>query len=573
MMEDKTYDIMILKRLFPYVKGEMRKLFFLLLLSCSKVLIGVGTPYLLAYILDHLFSFKSDTFFFYLSLLGIGYFLSILFNRLVSVGMLEISEHVLFKLRTDLFSSIQKAENEKISTYQKGDLVTRFTSDIEQIGESLGEIFLEFISNLLLLFGSVFLMFHMHTSLSLLLLLTVPLFFLGALFIAIKCSKYEELKQKKLGEVTGYFEERTTGLALLKAYHIEEDCIKEFDEYNQALCIYQKKANFFSQCILPLNTLISNLGNLLVLFYGSFLIFKGEITIGILFAFLSYADMFRSPIHEIGSIFSDFSSSIAGLHRIFEVMDLQKMRDGKEEFKDFAFISFKEVFFAYDKNMVLKNVTFQIPKGKHIALVGPTGSGKTTLVQLLLGDRTPTKGSIHIGGIPLQQLKRESFYQKVSVLFQEPFLFNETILENVMYGNKGCSKKEAIEALKKVGADFVWKLEKKERYIVGREGKNLSEGEKQLVVIARAMLKDADILILDEATSNVDLFTEKKVYDAMQKLMKNKTVIMIAHRLKTILNADQIVYLEKGKIVEIGTHQSLLLRKGKYCSLYQSQIS
>lgn len=571
-MEDNTYNIMVLERLFPYVKEEMRKLVFLLLLSGFKALIGVGIPYLLAYILDHLFSFKQSTFLFYFSLLGVGYFLTILLQRLLSVGMLQISENVLFKLRNDLFSSIQKAENEKISTYQKGDLVTRFTSDIEQIGESLGEVFLELISNLFLLFGSVFLMFHMHTSLSFLLLLTVPLFFFGAIFIAIKCGRYEERKQKKLGEVAGYFEEKITGIALLKAYHVEEDCIKEFNQHNQELFTYQKKANFLSQCILPFNTLISNLGNLLVLFYGSFLIFKGEITIGILFAFLSYADMFRSPIHEIGSIFSDFSSSIAGLHRIFEVMDVQKMRDGKEEFKDFAFISFKDVSFAYGKDKVLKNINLHIPRGKHIALVGPTGSGKTTLVQLLLGDKYPTKGSITIGGIPLQQLKKESFYQKVSVLFQEPFLFNASILENVMYGNTGCSRKEAIEALKKVGADFVWKLEKKEQYIVGREGKNLSEGEKQLVVIARAMLKHADILILDEATSSVDLFTEKKVYDAMRQLMKDKTVIMIAHRLKTILSANQILYLEKGKIVEAGTHQNLLLKKGKYYSLYQSQI-
>lgn len=572
-MEDNTYNITVLKRLFPYIKEEMKKLFFLLWMSCTKVFIGVGTPYLLAYILDHLFSFQSSTFFFYLSLLGAGYFLSILLNRLVSMGILEISENVLFKLRNDLFSSIQELENAKISTYQKGDLLTRFTSDIEQIGESLGEVFLELISNFLLLLGSIFFMFHMHVTLSFFLLLTVPLFFFGAFFLAIQCGKYEEKKQKKLGEVTGYFEEKITGLALIKSYHVEEDCIQEFDKYNQELSVYQTKANFFSHCILPFHTLISNLGNLLVLFYGSFLILKGEITVGILFAFLSYADMFRSPIHEIGSIFSDFSSSIACLHRIFEVMDEKKTRDGTKEFKDFAFLSFHDVSFAYDTDMVLKNITLQIPKGMHIALVGPTGSGKTTLVQLLLGDRNPTKGSLTIGGVPLQQIKKQSFYKNISILFQEPFLFNASILENVLYGNTGCSRKDAIEALKQVGADFVWKLEKKERYIVGREGKNLSEGEKQLIVIARAMLKNAAILILDEATSNVDLFTEKKVYDAMCQLMKNKTVIMIAHRLKTILNADQIVYLEKGRIVEVGTHQSLLLKKGKYYSLYQSQIS
>jgi ATP-binding cassette subfamily B protein len=306
--------------------------------------------------------------------------------------------------------------------------------------------------------------------------------------------------------------------------------------------------------------------------YGSYLVIHGNITVGVIFAFLSYADMFRSPIHELGSILSNFSSSIACLNRVFELLDYDNIFDGNEILTNIDLITFDKVYFKYDKDYVLKNVSFNISGGEHIAIVGQTGSGKTTIINLLMGIYNTTKGNIYINNKTIDEYKKTSIYENISVILQKPFLFEGTILENVLYGNKNKTKKDAIKALKIVGADFVFKLANKENEYIGVNGKKLSVGERQLIVIARTMLKDAKALIIDEATSNVDLLTEKKVYEAMEKLMKDKTVIMIAHRLRTIENADKIIYLENGIIKETGTHKDLLAKKSKYYSLYKSQF-
>lgn len=571
-MVESIFDYSVIKCLFSYLNEDKKKLFLFFLSTCICTGLSVVTPYFLAYTLDQVFRMETPNFLFLLFLLGVSYFLPIFLERITSVRMLEISENVLFKIRRDLFSHLIRQDIKTSSTYQKGDMITRFTSDVENISETLGEVVIECMRNLFLLLGSTFFMFHMHIKLSLIVLGTVPLFFIGAFGIASRCGKYEIKKQEKLGEVTSFFEEKGRGLSVLKAYHVEEGCISTFDSLNQELFTLQKKTGFLTNLILPLNTVVSNIGNITILFYGTYLVCSGVITVGVLFAFLSYANMFRSPIHELGSIFSDFSESCASLNRIFTLLSENVQKVEGEKGTSLDTIIFEHVFFTYDKKWVLKDISFQIKKGDKVAIVGPTGSGKTTLIQLLLGVYRPTNGQILIGNRNVNTYAKESLYENISILLQEPFLFNASIIENVLYGNPHCSREDGIKALKEVGADFVWKLEHKEYQNVGRNGKYLSEGEKQLLVIARTMLKNAELLILDEATSHVDLFTEKKVYEALLKLMKNKTVIMIAHRLRSIEKADTIFYLENGSVLEVGTHQELLLKKGKYYALYQSQF-
>lgn len=576
-MEENHIDKKAIKYLFSYLKVFKKTFLILGIMTIFSSLFTVIIPYFLAYIIDHYLISSKVAFFSMATILFILYLLHIILSRISSLKMLDVSENILYKIRIELFNALQKLPMSYFDKNQKGDIMSRFTSDIEQIGDTISESFVNIISSTISLIGSLILMFYMNVSLSFMILLTVPLFLFLAVKIAVKSGTYFSKQQKEVGELNGYFEEQITGIEVIKAFGVEEAVKEEFDIKNQKLKETQKRATFWSNLVLPLNTIVSNLGNILVLIYGAYLVLDSKITIGMLLAFISYADMFRAPLQELASMFANIQTTLAGASRVYSVIDEAKsVRKDQNSLvfpKNFKQISFDNLSFSYDEKDVLKNVSFTLRRGENLAIVGETGSGKTTLIQLLSKLYRVSDKSIYIDNYDINNISEVELHKKIGIILQEPFLFEGTILENVLYGNDKANNNDAIKALEEAGADFIYKLPNKYKYVVEENGSNLSSGEKQLITIARTILQNPDILILDEATSNVDLFTEKKVYDSMLKLMKKKTSIVIAHRLKTIEQADRIILLEHGKIKEEGNHEELLKKHGKYYTLYMSQFS
>jgi ATP-binding cassette subfamily B protein len=575
-MEDSHVNFKTIKYLFSYIKNFKKTFVIIGIMTFLSTIITVITPYFLAYIIDHFLLFSKKKIFLLATILLFCYVLHMCLSRISSLKMLRVSETILYTIRKDLFSALQKLPMSYFDKNQKGDIMSRFTSDIEQIGDTINESLIDIIGGVITLIGSLILMFSMNVSLSLALFATIPIFLIGVVKVAYKAGNYFESGQQEAGNLNGYFEEHISGMETIQAFHITNDVKKEFEEKNKHLKETQQKAVFWSNLVVPLNTIVSNIGNILVLIYGAYLVMESKLTIGMLLAFLSYADMFRSPIQELASTFASMQSALAGANRVFMVIQAEKNRKVENRSlsfpSDFQSIHFQNVSFGYEDKMILSNLSFSVKKGETLAIVGETGSGKTTLIQLLLQLYSINKGTILIDEVDVSKISYADLDHKIGVILQEPFLFEGTILENVLYGNSHASEIEAIVALKEAGADFVERLPNQYHYLVEENGTNLSFGERQLITIARIILKNPDILILDEATSNVDLFTEKKVYDSIQRLMKKKTSIVIAHRLQTIENADRILLLEKGNIKEEGSNQELISKKGAYYTLYMSQF-
>jgi len=565
-----------MKKLWEYIFFYKKKLFLVIALTIISTILSVLTPYLLSYILDYVLGKKFFSVLKYTLLLLSFYMITVIISRITSVVMLKISEEVLSNIRKDLFSSLENLSISFFDKHPKGDIMSRFTSDLEMLEDILSDSLVDLITSILTLIGTLVMMFILNISLSIVTIITVPIFFIVALKIGVKTGNTFKKQQNDIGKLNSYFEEYVTNMKIVKSFNIEENIKKQFDLKNNEVKKDEMNAQFFSNLLVPLNTFISNLGNFLILIVGAFLVLKGDITVGIILAFISYSSMFRSPINTLASTFASIQSALAGAERIFDIMNTSsEIKEAKvtKNIGNIKKISFKNVSFKYEQDFILKDITFSLEKKQSLAIVGKTGSGKTTLISLILRLYDICEGEIFLNETNIKDISFKELYQKVGVILQEPFLFEGTIMDNLLYGNQK-SEKEAYKASIETSLDdFIKKLPNGYNFYVEENGANLSVGEKQLIALTRVVLKDPDVLILDEATSSTDLYTEKKVYEAMLKLMKKKTTIVIAHRLKTIRNVDNIMLLENGKIVEYGRHDLLLEKKGKYYKLYMSQFS
>jgi len=565
-----------MKKLWEYIFFYKKKLFLVIALTIISTILSVLTPYLLSYILDYVLGKKFFSVLKYTLLLLSFYMITVIISRITSVVMLKISEEVLSNIRKDLFSSLENLSISFFDKHPKGDIMSRFTSDLEMLEDILSDSLVDLITSILTLIGTLVMMFILNISLSIVTIITVPIFFIVALKIGVKTGNTFKKQQNDIGKLNSYFEEYVTNMKIVKSFNIEENIKKQFDLKNNEVKKDEMNAQFFSNLLVPLNTFISNLGNFLILIVGAFLVLKDNFTVGIILAFISYSSMFRSPINTLASTFASIQSALAGAERIFDIMNTSsEIKEAKvtKNIGNIKKISFKNVSFKYEQDFILKDITFSLEKKQSLAIVGKTGSGKTTLISLILRLYDICEGEIFLNETNIKDISFKELYQKVGVILQEPFLFEGTIMDNLLYGNQK-SEKEAYKASIETSLDdFIKKLPNGYNFYVEENGANLSVGEKQLIALTRVVLKDPDVLILDEATSSTDLYTEKKVYEAMLKLMKKKTTIVIAHRLKTIRNVDNIMLLENGKIVEYGRHDLLLEKKGKYYKLYMSQFS
>lgn len=513
-----------------------------------------------------------------LTFLGILYAISIIFNYLQQYIMAGVSQYLVKSLRTKMFSKLNRLPLKYFDSNLHGDILSRFTNDIDVIGSTLQQGFIQIFSSSISIIGVIIMMLTINPLLTIITILTLPLSIFATSFIAKQSQKAFRDQQKLLGLINGHIEESFSGHIVIKSYNREKDSLEKFTELNNNLYNVGWKAQFFSGIIMPVMNFISNIGYVIITVVGGIFVTKKFISIGDIQAFIQYSNQFTQPIINISNIVNLIQSTIAASERIFEFLDEIELEPENEQIQEIKNIKgevkFDSIYFSYlpDKKLI-ENFSLNVEKGKLIAIVGPTGAGKTTLVNLLLRFYEINSGNIFLDNINTKNIKRNNLRSFFGMVLQDTWLFNGTIKENIGYGKDNSTFEEIIEASKKAYAHhFITLLPDGYDTIINEESTNISTGEKQLITIARAFLKNPDILILDEATSNVDTLTEIHIQKAMKELMKGRTSFVIAHRLSTIKNADHIIVMNEGKIIETGTHYELINKKGFYYQLYQSQF-
>ena len=495
-------------------------------------------------------------------------------NRL----MVSIAQKTSSDIRKDLYEKMQHLPLKYYDTHSSGDLMSRLTNDVDNINMTLSQSITQLISGVINIVGMLIAMLMLSPQLTIIGLLTIPITIMGTRTIMKYTQPLFIKKQGDLGKLNGYIEEMVSGQKAVLLFGQEENVKKEFDHINKNITKSAILADAISGCMGPINNFINNLTYLVLAVCGGVFILKGmDISVGVVFTIILYMRNFNQPINQILNISNTLQGALAGAERVFEVMDENPEID-KEESVDVdnlqGEVNLENVEFSYNNDKkILKNINLTAHKGQTIAIVGPTGSGKTTIINLLNKFYTIDSGKISIDGKNIDDITMESLRKSVSVVLQDTYLFSVSIRENLRYGNLNATDEEIEKAAKLANAHhFIMQLEDGYETVLSDNGSNLSQGQRQLLAIARAILSNSSILILDEATSSIDTRTEVAIQEAMVNLMKGKTTFIIAHRLSTIRSADKILALKDGEIIERGTHDELLKLNGFYANLYNSQF-
>ena len=506
------------------------------------------------------------------------YLTSALLNYIQSIIMTTVSNKFAMKLRSRIEKKINRLPLKYFDNHQNGDIMSRVTNDVDQISQSMNQSLATLVSSITLLVGSLLMMFTTNVTMALTAIFS-SLF--GFIFMAIVLKKsqiYFTARQKELGNINGHIEESYSGLNIIKTYNAKDMVNEKFDNYNERLYIANRKSQFIGGLMPPMMGFIGNLGYVSVCIVGALLVSKNIITFGVIVAFMSYVRLFTSPLSQIAQSMNMLQSTTAASERVFEFLDedelskedsLSKLEINKVKGE----IEFKDVSFRYDGNEkdTIKHFSAKVKPGEKVAIVGPTGAGKTTMVNLLMKFYDITSGDITIDGTSIKELTRSNIHDLFTMVLQDTWLFNGTLKENVKY-NRKASDDKIKEVCQVVGLDhFIRTLPEGYNSEIS-DNESVSSGQRQLLTIARGMIEDSPFLILDEATSNVDTRTEELVQKAMDKLTKGKTSFIIAHRLSTIKNADLILVMKDGNIIEQGNHEELMKKQGFYADLYNSQF-
>lgn len=569
-----------LKRIWAYFGAERGKLLLLFALVIFTALIGLGIPYLIGKSVDAIPAFQrqDQLLILFLLLLISAYLTDFALNFLQNYMIAAISQRIVKQMRTALFEKFQQLPISFFDTHSHGEIMSRVTNDIDNISSTISQSTIQLMSIVITVTGSLIMMLALNPVLTAAGLITLPLVLLLTKAVTKRTSVLFKEQQKYLGIINGQMEESISGIHVVKAFNREERIIQDFAEKNEELRKVSTKALLWTGYMMPMMNVINNLGFIAVSVTGGALAVAGIITPGVISSFLTYTKQFTRPINEIANVYNTLQTAVAGAERVFEIMDEaeepQDAPNAKELTEIDGDIVFDKVCFGYTKEkQILKEISLHAPPGSTIALVGPTGAGKTTIVNLLTRFYDIESGSIRIDGTDIRQFTRASLRRAFSMVLQDTYLFTGTIRENIAYGSSGKSEEEIVEAAKLANADeFIRKLPEGYDTRLKESGSNLSEGQRQLIAIARAVLVNAPILILDEATSNVDTMTEWNIRRAMKTLSNGKTSFVIAHRLSTILDADLILVIDNGCITEQGTHAELLAQKGAYYEMYSNQI-
>ena len=564
-------------RLLSYLKSVKYLILSAFALMLIANLMALIAPYLMGQAIDMIGVSFHKVVSFALLMLG-AYALNALLSYLLQLLLIEVSKRITYNLRQDVFKHLGELPIRYFDEHQPGSIVSRISYDIDNINTSLSSDILQLLTGFVTVVGSFVMMLTISVPLSLIFALTLPLAFFIARYRLKKVKPLFRLRSRRLSELNGFSEEMLSGNKTIKAYGQEDSFLKQYDEKNSAASNAYYNAEYESSIMGPTVNFINNLGLAIISCFGAIFYLHKMISLGNISSFVMYSRRFSGPINETAMIITEIQSAISSAEKVFNLLDEKSERpdDPKAiEIKDVkGEVVFDHVFFSYDgKKEILYDVSLKAKPRQMIALVGPTGAGKTTIINLLMRFYEINKGAIYIDGIPINKLKRDNLRSLFAMVLQDTWLFEGTIFENIAYANPDIKLEEVIEAAKKAHIhDFIMSLPKGYDTIISDDGINISKGQKQLLTIARAMILPSSMLILDEATSNVDSHTEMLIQDAMLELMKDKTSFVIAHRLSTIQKADQIYVLESGKIIENGSHEELLAKKGFYAALYGSQF-
>ncbi|MDQ1280555.1 MAG: ATP-binding cassette, subfamily multidrug efflux pump [Thermoproteota archaeon] len=510
-------------------------------------------------------------------LLGI-YLTAYIANALQSALMARVAQQVLKQLRKELFENLQTLDLSFFDKHTQGELMSRLTNDIDVVNTALSQSITQLISSFLSIFLILVTMFVLNAWLALGSLLVFPLMVFVTVFIGSRTLSGFRGLQSILGRLNGTMEETISGERVVLAFGRQDGVIKNFDEANEAVRKLAIRANSYAFVIMPLLNIMGSIAVAVVAGLGGWMALQNLVTVGVITSFILYARNFTQPLQQLANLYNTIQSALAGAERIFEIIDMRSEIKDKSDaipLKEIVGdVVFEHVDFSYDrKTPVLRNVSFHAEPGQIVALVGPTGAGKTTMVNVLGRFYDIQGGSIKIDGIDIKDISADSLRRQLGTVLQDNFLFADTVMANIRYGNLEATDEECIAAAKLANADqFITRLPKGYATMLIERGSNLSQGQRQLLAIARAVVANPKILVLDEATSNVDTRTEIRIQDALLQLMKGRTSFVIAHRLSTIRKADQVLVIRDGEIIERGTHESLLAQKSFYYHLYTSQF-
>ena len=506
------------------------------------------------------------------------YLISAIFNYVESILMTEASNKFAFKLRSRIGTKLNKLPLKFFDQNQTGDTLSRITNDVDTVAQSMDQSIASLVSALALFIGTIVMMFVTNGIMTITAILSSLFGFIFMFMVLSKSQKYFTLRQKELGNLNAHIEETYSGLNVIKAYNGSKIVNEKFDDLNKKMYVANKKSRFLSGLMMPMMHFVGNFGYVAVCIVGALLVLDGKTDFGTIVAFITYVRLFTSPLSQIAEAMTSLQTVAASSERVFEFLDEKEMSGERNIVKKLdtvkGNVEFKNVSFKYDGNLenTINNFSAHIKAGSKVAIVGPTGAGKTTMVNLLMKFYDITDGDITIDGVSIKDLTRSNIHDLFTMVLQDTWVFNGTIRENIVFNRENISDKEVEIVSKIVGLDHFVKTLPDGYDTVITDGDSISSGQKQLLTIARGILQNTPLLILDEATSNVDTRTEELVQKAMDKLSENKTSFIIAHRLSTIKNADLILVMKDGNIIEQGSHDELIEKNGFYAELYNSQF-
>lgn len=567
-----------IKRIWSYLAREKTMLILVILAVTISSAMSLAGPFMVGMAVDDFIVSKDPSglgmLLVWLVIIYIFHSVSIFLQNYWMVG---IAQKTVYSLRGQLFNQFHHLPISFFDKRQHGELMSRVTNDIDNVNNTLNQSVIQIFASILTLIGTVSVMLYLSPLLTVVTMTIIPIMFFAMKWITKRTGPLYKLRQRHLGDMSGYVEETVSGQHIIKMFSQEERVIDEFRERNENL----KESGFwalnFAGFIPKVMNMLNFLSFALIAFVGGILAVNGQITVGVIVIFTEFARQFTRPLNELSNQFNILLSAVAGAERVFNIIDEQQEERDEVAAQEIEHtdgrLEFKNVSFAYEKTPILKGISFEAKPGQTVAFVGHTGAGKTTIINLISRFYNYDSGKILLDGTDIKNIKRSNLRNLMAFVLQDAFLFHGTIQENIRYGRLNASDDEIVQAAENANAhDFIERLPNGYQTVLDQDGSGISQGQKQLITIARAILADPSILVMDEATSNIDTVTELKIQDALKYLMQGRTSFVIAHRLNTIQEADKIIMLEHGKIIEQGSHDELLEEHGHYYDLYKGQL-
>jgi ATP-binding cassette subfamily B multidrug efflux pump len=566
-------------RLIPYIGYFRKSLVLVLIFVLIYTLLGLAGPYLMGVAIDRFISTKNPAGLGKIALLMLSiYLLNNVFQAVANWIMAGISQKALMRMRKDLFEHLQTLPLKFFDRNPAGELMSRLTNDIDAINQAVSQNVIALVASILSMAGIIIAMFVLNRWLALASLLVVPIMFWFTNFVARYTRKGFQELQKHLGEINSVMEETISGEKVIKAFRRNESALEAFRKCNRDVYRAGIYANTYALLLMPLTNVLGNFFVIVLASTGGWLALRGLVSVGVIATFISYGQNFINPLRQIANLYNTIQAALAGAERVFEIIDTPSEVDDAPDAVSLesikGYVRFENVSFGYNPGTtVIKNMTMEAKAGEILALVGPTGAGKTTIINLLTRFYEIDGGGVSVDGSDIRGIRKADLRGHLGLVLQDTFLFADTVMENIRYGRMDATDDDCIEAAKLADADhFIRQLPEGYDTNLAERASNLSQGQRQLLAIARAILANPSILILDEATSSVDTRTEANIQKALLRIMEGRTSFVIAHRLSTIRNANKVIVINNGEIVETGTHQELLDRRGFYHHLYMSQF-